>query len=96
MAMSWSARAARRGAGMTLFLPPGEAARKPDWHWIATHLGEKCLEFRPGIDIWRDAFGQRWTCEFAAEQGWTYLRVATDAEVEAALQAWKRERANGQ
>jgi hypothetical protein len=76
--LSWRERARRRGAGVALFRPPEAELRERRWHVIDTHLGRRRMQWRPGIDVWHNAEGQRWTAESAAEFGWHYVGVAPD------------------
>jgi hypothetical protein len=69
-------RAARRGAGIVMFRPPQDQVHLLNWHQILTHDGEKTLQWRPGIEIWKDAEGLRWTAESAGSKNWRYLRIA--------------------
>jgi hypothetical protein len=71
--MSWSARAARRGAGTRLFHPPGEAELHEGWHQVETHIGPLRLHWRPGTATWHSAEGMRWTDASAAEFHWKYV-----------------------
>jgi hypothetical protein len=66
-------RARRRGAGVVFFRPPAES-RVPSWHIVQTHLGERRLQWRPGIDVWYGDDKRRWTAEFAGEAKWRYVR----------------------
>jgi hypothetical protein len=67
--MSFAARSARRRG--VIFRPPEPGERA--WHNIETHMGPMTLEWRPGIEIWRDVAGQRWTAELAGELEWRYV-----------------------
>jgi hypothetical protein len=69
-------RAARRGAGIVMFRPPEAEMRLQNWHHVSTHEGEKVLQWRPGIEIWKDRDGLRWTAESAGSRHWTYLGLA--------------------
>jgi hypothetical protein len=71
--LSWTERARRRGAGMVIFRPPAPHHTELAWHRVQTHFGERVLQFRPGIDVWKDADGQRWTAELAGELKWQWL-----------------------
>ena len=75
---SGSERAARRGAGVQFFRPPGEAVRERAWHRVETHIGPQRLQWQPGIDVWRGPEGERWTAEFGHAQGWRYVGRADD------------------
>jgi hypothetical protein len=69
-------RASRRGAGMVLFQPPATELRFDRWHVVETHEGVKTLQWKPGISIWRDQDGLRWTAESAGARGWKYVGPA--------------------
>jgi hypothetical protein len=70
--MSAAARAARRGG--RIFTPPDPSA--DGWHEVQTHMGVKTLQWRAGIEVWRDAMGQRWTAELAGDLVWRYIGPA--------------------
>jgi hypothetical protein len=74
--MSWTQRQRQRGANMVLFRPPAELVPFVLWHDVNTHLGPKRLQWRPGIDVWKDDDGNRWTAEYAGDMHWTYVRLA--------------------
>ena len=78
MSMSWSERAARRGAGVVFFRPPEAAQRDRAWHMVDTHLGLRRVQWRPGIDVWHGADGERWTAFSAHELHWKYVSIALD------------------
>lgn len=58
---------------MLLFLPPEVERNLDRWHQIETHQGTMNLHWQPGILIWKDADGRRWTAETAAALGWKYI-----------------------
>jgi hypothetical protein len=82
--MSWSRRAAQRGAGTVLMRPPPEHLAERRWHRVMTHLGERALQWQPGIEIWRGLEAERWTAEAAGDYGWQWLGLA-DAPAPLAL-----------
>jgi hypothetical protein len=62
---------------MVIFRPPPELATVTGWHNVRTHIRElERLQFDPGIDVWKDEDGQRWTSEAAGELGWQWLSEA--------------------
>jgi hypothetical protein len=74
--MSWDRRQAQRGANMVVMRPPPEHVPDQGWHRLRTHLGERVLLWHPGIDVWKDRDGQRWTAEFAGDLKWQWLSLA--------------------
>jgi hypothetical protein len=75
---SWSHRAFLRGVGMNFFCPPDDEKGHRHWHMVDGHLGLMRVQWRPGIDVWRGAEGERWTAEFAFANHWKYIGLAED------------------
>lgn len=73
---TWANRAFRRGKGVVLFQPPEAEINFDHWHIVETHEGAKTLQWRPGIAIWKDRDGLRWTAESAGAKGWSYVGLA--------------------
>jgi hypothetical protein len=74
--MSWTARAARRGAGAVFLRPPVEHLRDRKWHVLDTPQGRKRFQWRPGIDVWLDEADARWTSEACGKMGFEYVGVS--------------------
>jgi hypothetical protein len=83
--MSWTKRQNQRGANMKLFRPPAELAPYLLWHLVNTHRGQMRLRFHPGIDVWKDAEGQRWTAEYAGDMNWGYVALVDELPAKLAV-----------
>jgi hypothetical protein len=72
-------RAFRRGGGgIRCFRPPADQLWELRWHSVETHVGLQRVQWRPGIDVWHDEVGGRWTSERAQTLKWRYVGVAED------------------
>lgn len=63
---------------IVLFRPPADLVAYTLWHDIETHMGRMRLLWRPGIDLWKAADGQRWTAEFAGAERWKWIGLADE------------------
>lgn len=77
--LPWKERAKRHRQEQMVFRPPGVFISLLLWHIVDTHRGRKRLQWRPGIGVWKDEDGARWTEEAAGELRWQYVNPAEDA-----------------
>lgn len=70
--MSWRQRAARR-ASVTILAPPVEVRSVQAWHVLSDGVRERLAQWQPGVERWISPYGENWTAEALAEQGWRYV-----------------------
>jgi hypothetical protein len=55
-----------------MLMPPEDQRSALAWHQIDTATSRLTLQWRPGIEVWLDRDGKRFTAEKCHEWGWTY------------------------
>jgi hypothetical protein len=70
---SWTDRARMRGDGLPIVRPGPEWRGHEAWHVLIDEKGDqRAMRWRPGLECWFDAHGNRVNAEDAGKRGWSY------------------------